>query len=112
MRRFDWATKFLVITTSVFVLQGCAVTAVSPEATNVRVISEAQATDCVFVDNVATSNGNTLIEDPEQDARNKAFNRVAVLGGDSLRIVSTNSQIAPSGVGSIFTLSGEVYRCD
>ncbi|PCI74800.1 MAG: hypothetical protein COB20_14380 [SAR86 cluster bacterium] len=112
MRGNDWTAKYLIITASAFMLQACAVTGISPEGANVRVISETQASDCVFVDNVATSNSNTLIEDPQQDARNKAFNRVAVLGGNSLRIVSTNSQIAPSGLGSIFTLSGEVYRCN
>lgn len=103
--------KVNILVVSLLVLHGCAVTQVSPTAQNVRIISEQQAKDCRFLDSVSTNNMNTLSKNPEQDARNRALNRVAKLGGNSLRIVSTNTQIAPSGVGSIFSLNGEAYIC-
>jgi len=87
------------------------VTPVAPEAQNVKVISEQQAKSCRFLDSVSTNNTNTLSEDSEKDARNRAFNRVAELGGNALRIVSKNSQISRSGIGSYFTLNGEAYAC-
>lgn len=93
------------------VLHGCSVTPVAPEAQNVKVISEQQAKSCRFLDSVSTNNTNTLSEDSEKDARNRAFNRVAELGGNALRIVSKNSQISRSGIGSYFTLNGEAYAC-
>ena len=103
--------KVICTCCSVVILHGCAVTPVNPAAQDVLVISEQQAKACRFLDNVSTNNSNTLSKDPEQEARNRALNRVAELGGNSLRIVSTNTQIAPSGVGSIFSLSGEAYVC-
>lgn len=105
------ASKIAAIIVFLSVSHGCAVTAVSPTAQNVGVISEQQAKDCRFLDSISANNTNTLSENPQQDARNRAFNRVAELGGNSLRIVSTNTQIAPSGVGSIYSLSGEAYAC-
>jgi hypothetical protein len=107
------ASKITALVVLSFVSHGCAVTAVSPAAAaqNIRVISEQQAKDCRFLDSISANNTNTLSKDPQQDARNRAFNRVADLGGNSLRIVSTNTQIAPSGVGSIYNLSGEAYAC-
>jgi hypothetical protein len=92
-------------------LTGCAVTQVEPAAQNVRVISEQDAGGCRFVDHVSSNNTNTLSKNPEQDARAKALNKVAASGGNALLIKSTNTQIAPSGVGSIFSLSGEAYVC-
>jgi hypothetical protein len=104
-------TGIMTFFIGIFVLYGCAVTPLSSEAKNVRVISEQQAKNCRFINTVSANNGNTLSESPEQEARNKAMNRVAELGGNSLRITTTNTQIAPSGVGSIFSLSGEAYSC-
>ena len=95
-----------------FITHSCAVTPLSAAAENVRIVSEQQAENCRFLDGVTGNNTNTLSENPEQEARNRALNRVAELGGNSLRIVSTNQQIAPSGVGSMFTLSGEAYDCN
>ncbi len=101
----------LVAMLTMVALAGCASTEISPQAKNVRVISDQQAHACKFIDHVSSNNGNTLMGNPEEDAKNKALNRVAALGGNALHITSTNSQIAPSGVGSIFTLSGEAYLC-
>ncbi|HWV09914.1 MAG TPA: DUF4156 domain-containing protein, partial [Pseudomonas sp.] len=92
-------------------LQGCAGTALSTEGQGVRIISADEAKKCKFVDTVSSNNQHTLVGEPEEDARNQARNRVASLGGNALHIKSTNNQIAPSGVGSIFTLNGEAYSC-
>ncbi len=105
------ANKAITLTVFFWLMQGCAVTTVSPAAKNVSVINELQSKDCRFLDSVSTNNGNTLSENPEQEARNRAFNRVAELGGNSLRITNTSNQISPSGVGSIYNLSGEAYAC-
>lgn len=91
---------------------GCvSVTELTPAAKTVRTISAEQAKRCKFIDSVNANNGNTLSENPEQEARNKALNRVAELGGNALRIITANNQIAPSGVGSVFSLNGEAYAC-
>jgi hypothetical protein len=111
VEKMETTCKITALVVFAFVSHGCAVTPVSPTAQNVNVISEQQAKSCRFLDNVSTNNGNTLSQNPEQEARNRALNRVAELGGNSLRIVSTNTQIAPSGIGSIFSLSGEAYIC-
>lgn len=103
--------QVICVSIIVSIMYGCSATAVTPAAKNVRVISEQQAKDCRFLDSISANNTNTLSKNPQQDARNRAFNRVAELGGNSLRIVSTNTQIAPSGVGSIYSLSGEAYAC-
>ena len=108
MKTIGKFTAFVVLS---FVFQGCAVTQVSPTAQDVRVISEQQAKDCRFLDSISTNNMNTLSKNPEQDARNRALNRVAELGGNSLRIISGNTQMSSSGVGSIYSLSGEAYVC-
>jgi hypothetical protein len=105
------ARKITALVVFSFVLHGCAVTSVSPKAQDVRVISEQQAKGCRFLDSVSTHNNNTLCKNPEQDARNRALNRVAELGGNFLRIISTNTQVSPSGVGSTYSLSGEAYLC-
>jgi len=101
----------LTLAAALVAVQGCAVTPVSSQAQNVRVISEAQSKNCRFINTISTNNGNTLSENPEEEARNRALNRVAELGGNALRIVTTNQQVAPSGVGSLFALTGEAYSC-
>lgn len=103
--------KITALLVSMLAMSGCAVTAVSTSAQNVHVISDGQAKNCRFIDHVSANNTNTLSKDPQQDARNRALNKVADLGGNSLKIVSTNTQMAPSGVGSIFNISGEAYAC-
>lgn len=107
----ETAANITALVVFLSVSHGCAITPVNPAAQNVRIISEEQAKGCHFLDSVSANNTNTLSGNPQQDARNRAFNRVAELGGNSLRIVSTNTQIAPSGVGSIYSLSGEAYAC-
>lgn len=107
------AGKITALVVVSFVSYGCvSVTPVSSAASNVRVISAEQAKSCRFVDSVSANSGNTLSKNPEEEARNRALNRVAELGGNSLRIISTNTQIAPSGLGSIFSLTGEAYSCN
>lgn len=96
---------------STIVLQGCAVTQLDTTATNVRVINENESKRCKFIDSVSTNSGNTLSQNPEQEARVRAMNRVAALGGNALRVVSTNQQMSDSGVGSLFMLTGEAYTC-
>ena len=103
--------KIMVIAAFLSALVGCAVTPISAEAQNVRMISEQEASSCRFIDAVSSNNSNTLSQNPEQEARNRAMNRVAELGGNALRIITTNNQIAPSGLGSIFSLTGEAYSC-
>jgi len=92
-------------------INGCAVAPLNPAAQSVRIISDDEAKTCQFLDVVSTNNQNTLSKNPEEDARNRAKNRVAELGGNALRIKRTDNRIAPSGIGSIFTLSGEAYKC-
>lgn len=92
-------------------LGGCAVTEQSPLAQQVRIISADQAKQCKFIDAISANNTNTLSKNPEEDARNRALNRVAERGGNALKISTTNTQVAPSGIGSIFSLSGEAYLC-
>jgi len=104
--------KFALLLVGALLINGCvAVAPLNPAAQNVRIISDDQAKSCQFLDAVSTNNQNTLSKNPEEDARNRAKNRVSELGGNALRIKSTNNQIAPSGVGSIFSLSGEAYKC-
>lgn len=76
-----------------------------------RLISEEQAKSCTFIDALTTFNTHTMVDDPPTDARNRALNKVGQLGGNALVIKNTNLQLAPSGVGGIFTLTGEAYRC-
>ena len=109
MKNYSYLIAFIAAS---ILLQGCAVAPLKAEAQNVKVISEQQAKNCRFLDAVSANNQNTLSKNPEQEARNKAMNRVAELGGNSLRITTSNNQIAPSGVGSIFSLSGEAYSCN
>jgi hypothetical protein len=90
---------------------GCATTELAAGAKNVRMVSQEQAKRCKFIDAVSTNNTNTLSKNPELDARNKALNQVAQRGGNALYIKTTNTQIAPSGVGALFLLSGEAYTC-
>lgn len=92
-------------------LTACAVTPLDSGARNVRVISDLQAKGCRFLDKFTSNNTNTLSKNPEQDARNRAFNRVATLGGNSLRIVSSSTHVSRSGVGSIYTMDAEAYEC-
>lgn len=101
----------LPVLLSALLLQGCAGTALSTEGQGVRIISADEAKKCKFVDSISTNNQHTLVGEPEEDARNQARNRVASLGGNALLIKGTNNQIAPSGVGSIFTVNGEAYTC-
>jgi hypothetical protein len=103
----------LVVVSSFVFIQGCTITVLRPTAIaqNVHIISEQQAKKCHFVGSVSTHNDNLLSKTPKLDARNRALNHVAELGGNSLRIVSENTQIAPSGRGSIHFLSGEAFLC-
>lgn len=104
--------KYALPLVGAMLIHGCAVAPLNPAAQGVRIISEDEAKGCRFLDAVSANNQNTLSKNPEEDARNRAKNRVAELGGNTLRIKSTNNQIAPSGVGSIFSLSGEAYKCN
>ena len=92
-------------------LAACATTEVAPEAANVRTISEQQAASCEFIDTITTNNTNTLTKYPEQDAKNRALNKVHELGGNALLVKSTNQSISSSGVGSIVQLTGDAYLC-
>jgi hypothetical protein len=107
----SFASKFAFIGLALVLVQGCAVSQLTPAGQGVRVINEEQAKNCRFLDSGSTNSQNTLSENPEQEARVRAMNRVAELGGNALRIVSTNQQMSPSGVGSMFSLTGEAYRC-
>lgn len=111
MKIVSTALKIAVAVVFVSLASGCAVETLKPGAKDVSIISEQQAKACRLLDSFTTNNQNTLSENPQQDARNRAFNRVAELGGNSLRIVSTNTQLSRSGVGSIFVLNGEAYAC-
>lgn len=102
---------FVLMLAAAVVVQGCAVTPISSQAQNVRVISKTQSKSCKFINTISTNNGNTLSKNPEEEARNRALNRVAELGGNALQIITTNQQVAPSGLGSIFALTGEAYLC-
>ena len=94
-------------------ITGCvAVTELSPGGLNVREISESDAANCRFLQSVSASNTNTLSKDPKADAFARAKNEVALVGGNSLRVLTTKTDIAPSGVGSIFSLSAEAYKCN
>jgi len=106
-------SKFTALAALSFSLSvgACAVSQLDPAAQNVRVISEGQAKACRFLDSVNANSQNTLSENPEQEARVRAMNRVAALGGNALRIVSTNQQMSTSGVGSLFIINGEAYSC-
>ncbi len=104
------ARKITALVVFSFVLHGCAVTPISPKAQNVSVISEQQSKGCRFLDSVSIQD-ITQSKNPEQDTRNRALNRVAELGGNSLRIISTNTQSNPDGFGSRISLNGEAYLC-
>ncbi len=105
------ASKFLLSGFAVLSVQGCAVTALNPEAQSVRIISGEESKRCRLLDSLSTNNKNTLAESPEDDAKNQAKNRVAALGGNALRIKATDFRMSPSGVGGVFTLNGEAYKC-
>ena len=90
---------------------GCAVTKLDPAAANVTTISAAAAAQCTYIDTISANNMNTLSKDPQADARARAYNQVAKLGGNSLQITDTDTQVSSSGIGSIFTITGSVYRC-
>jgi len=96
---------------SALLLTSCAVTQLDPAAANVTTISENAAKSCTFIDTVSANNMNTLSKDPQADARARAYNQVAKRGGNSLRITDTDTQVSSSGVGSIFTITGEIYSC-
>jgi len=107
-----WVGAASVVASLALGLGGCvSVTEATPAAQNVRVISEQEARRCKFLDTISTHNNNTLSKDPHQDARNKAMNRVAELGGNALRITGTNEQASSSGVGSFVVLNGDAYKC-
>lgn len=104
--------KTILIAASTFsVITGCAVTELSPNALNVKMISEQQSKSCEFLQTISTNNKNTLSENPEQEARNLAFNRTAELGGNAFRVITSNTQASSSGVGSLHSITGEVYNC-
>jgi hypothetical protein len=107
----QFTARALVASIIAFGLAACATTALDPAAQSVKVISQDQAHACKFLDAISANNGNTLSKDPETDARNQAKNKVARLGGNALLIKNSVNQIAPSGVGSIFSLSAEAYAC-
>jgi len=90
---------------------GCATAELSEAAQSVKTISEAQSKSCTFVDTISANNMNTLSRDPKIDARNRAFNEVAKLGGNALYIKNTETRVSPSGVGSTYIITGDVYRC-
>ena len=90
---------------------GCAVTKLDPAAANVSTISAEAAIRCDYIDTISVHNMNTLSKDPQADARARAYNQVAKLGGNSLQITDTDTQVSSSGIGSIFTITGSVYRC-
>ena len=92
-------------------LSACATTELAPTAQNVRVISEEQTRGCKFIDTVSTNNMNTLSKNPELDARNRAMNLISQRGGNAIYIKATANQISPSGIGSIFHLTGDAYAC-
>jgi hypothetical protein len=106
-----YVSKLLIGCFSALLIQGCAVTTLNSEAQNVRVISDQESKDCRLLDSLTTNNQNTLSKNPEEDAKNKAKNRVAGLGGNALKVKETNFQMSPSGMGGVFTLSGEAYKC-
>ena len=111
-RRFATA---LILVLGLLELEGCIkMTPLAPGAPNVRVISEEQANGCKFLDSISTNSGvesgAEFNPNPEQEARTRAFNKVAKIGGNALRITSTSSQQTESG-GSIFSLSGDAYSC-
>lgn len=93
-------------------LSGCvSVTELTPEAQNVRTISTEQAKSCTFLDSISANNMNTLSKNPEADARARAYNKVAEMGGDRLEITSSDLQVSSSGVGGTYFLTGNAYRC-
>lgn len=93
-------------------ISGCAVTELTAGGQAVSMINEKQAENCRFIESINTNNKNTLSKDPEADAKAQAKNKVAEIGGDSLRVVSTDMRASPSGVGGVFTLQGEAYSCN
>jgi hypothetical protein len=107
----QFTARALVALIIAFGLVACATTPLDPAAQSVKVISQDQAHSCKFLNAVSANNSNTLNKDPETDARNQAMNKVSKLGGNALLIKNNVNQIAPSGVGSIFSLSGEAYSC-
>ena len=102
---------FVVMGAAAFALAGCATVELTPAAQNVKVISAEQAKACKFVDAVSTTNSNTLVSDPEADARGYAMNKIAEKGGNALLIKATDFKPSPSGVGGMFSLTGEAYIC-
>ena len=95
-----------------FSLTACATTELTAAGADVAEISESMASECEFKGSVSANNMNTLASNPEADARARAFNKVAELGGNSLRIMDTEMQVSSSGVGGIFSLTGEAYLCE
>ena len=92
---------------------GCvSVTEMTPEGKQVREISESESNKCQFLRSISANNTNTLSKDPRADARARAVNEVAAVGGNALRIINTSTDVAPSGVGSVFSLTGEAYKCN
>ena len=93
-------------------LTGCvSVTELNPEAQNVKTISSTQAEVCTFLDAISANNMNTLSKNPEADARARAFNSVASLGGNSLEITNSNLQVSSSGIGGTYFITGNAYSC-
>ena len=101
----------LTLPAAALVLTACAVTELEPAAAKVKTISVEQAKSCTFVDTISANNMNTLSKDPQADARARAFNQVAKLGGDALQITATETKVSSSGIGSVYVITGDVYRC-
>lgn len=102
---------FVLTAVALATVAGCATAELEPTATGVRVISQQEARSCKFVDAISANNQNTLSKNPELDARNRAMNRIAAAGGNALVIKTTSFTPSSSGLGGVFALSGEAYRC-
>ena len=101
----------LFLLVPVALVGGCAVAPLTDAGASVRVISDNEAKNCQFLNSVSANNQNTLSKDPETDAKNRAKNQVAELGGNALLIKTTQMQGSSSGIGGVFSLRGDAYRC-
>ena len=103
--RLSAATALLLLTSA------CATTELSPQAQAVSFLPESRAGTCTFLETISANNQNTLVKDPELDARNRAKNQAAELGGNRLVLKTSNLTPSSSGIGGVFALTADVYQC-
>jgi len=100
--------RFFLLT---FIVSSCA-TKISSTGKQIQIATDTQKEKyCKMIDIISVSNGTGLLAtDDQQNAMNETRNKAAQLGGNAIRIISSNYFATNDSSGAI--IQAEVLKCN